>query len=77
MKNNKAFVDDMTLKMRKVSGRLWRRDYTDDDLNLLDTFLAVCLRVIETSNHRKVAEAIKLVEIRYLAKRVPPPEKTP
>lgn len=75
-KNSKEFVEDMTTKLRKIQGRLRRRDYTDEDLNLLETYLAVSLRVIETSNSRKINEAVQLVEIRYLAKRVPPPEKT-
>lgn len=70
-KNSKEFVEDMTTKLRKIQGRLRRRDYTDEDLNLLETYLAVSLRVIETSNTRKLDEAVQIVELRYLAKRVP------
>lgn len=67
----KVFVEDMTSKLRVVQSRLRRRDYTDDDLALLETFLAISLRVIEKSNTRKLDEAVQLVELRYLAKRVP------
>lgn len=70
-KPNKEFVDDMTTKLRKIVGRLRRRDYTDDDLAVLETFLAIGLRVIEKSNTRKLDEAVQIVELRYLAKRVP------
>lgn len=70
-KPNKEFVDDMTTKLRKIVGRLHRRDYTDDDLAVLETFLAIGLRVIEKSNTRKLDEAVQIVELRYLAKRVP------
>lgn len=70
-KPNKEFVEDMTTKLRKIVGRLRRRDYTDDDLAVLETFLAIGLRVIEKSNTRKLDEAVQIVELRYLAKRVP------
>lgn len=70
-KPNKEFVDDMTTKLRKIVGRLRRRDYTEDDLAVLETFLAIGLRVIEKSNTRKLDEAVQIVELRYLAKRVP------
>ncbi len=70
-KPNKEFVDDMTTKLRKIVGRLRRHDYTDDDLAVLETFLAIGLRVIEKSNTRKLDEAVQIVELRYLAKRVP------
>ena len=70
-KPNKEFVEDMTTKLRKIVGRLHRRDYTDDDLAVLETFLAIGLRVIEKSNTRKLDEAVQIVELRYLAKRVP------
>lgn len=67
----KEFVADMTDKLRKIQSRLRRRDYTDDDLAVLETYLAISLRVIEKSNTRKLDEAVQLVELRYLAKRVP------
>ncbi len=70
-KVNKAFVDDMTTKLRKIQGRLRRRDYDDEDLAVLETYLAMSLRVIERSNPSKINEAVRLVETRFLIKRVP------
>lgn len=70
-KVNKEFVQDMTTKLRVIQSRLRRRDFTDDDLAVLETFLAVALRVIERSNPSKIDEAVRLTETRYLIKRVP------
>jgi hypothetical protein len=70
-KPNKEFVEDMTTKLRVIQSRLRRREYTDEDLSVLETFLAIGLRVIEKSNTRKLDEAVQIVELRYLAKRVP------
>lgn len=70
-KVNKEFVQDMTDKLRLIQSRLRRRDYTDDDLAVLETFLAIALRVIARSNTSKIDEAVRIVETCYLIKRVP------
>lgn len=70
-KVNKEFVQDMTDKLRLIQSRLRRRDYTDDDLAVLETFLAVALRVIARSNPSKIDDAVRTVETCYLIKRVP------
>lgn len=70
-KVNKEFVQDMTDKLRLIQSRLRRRDYTDDDLAVLETFLAIALRVIARSNPSKIDEAVRIVETCYLIKRVP------
>lgn len=70
-KVNKEFVQDMTDKLRVIQSRLRRRDYTDDDLAVLETFLAIALRVIARSNPSKIDDAVRTVETCYLIKRVP------
>lgn len=70
-KVNKEFVQDMTDKLRLIQSRLRRRDYTDDDLAVLETFLAIALRVIARSNPSKIDDAVRTVETCYLIKRVP------
>lgn len=70
-KVNKEFVQDMTDKLRVIQSRLRRHDYTDDDLAVLETFLAVALRVIARSNPSKIDDAVRTVETCYLIKRVP------